>query len=111
MKPGQMGGYDSLVGRYRSQSIALTYDYGAYSDSLNYSDHSSFTEKTETIDGKNAKVASFYSAAFGQSSPHVIAVHFPMVSGKETKLTISAACRATNDFETAIIIFRTIKFK
>ena len=71
-------GVDSLVGKYESPSMLLTYDYGWYSSPLPDEKQPGYSSKIVKINGKTAKVVTFDGVA---------AVHFPKVKDK-IRLTV-----------------------
>ena len=104
-------GIDSYVGQFKGEAIAFGFDYGFYSDPLEYSDRKDFTEKSEWIWGKKAKIVSFHNPRSDHPFDEAIAVHFPDTGTKGIKLTVFATCRTQKDYDTARTIFRTIKFQ
>jgi hypothetical protein len=110
--PEPVQGIDSVVGAYNGNSIWLGTDYGRYSDSLETAEGGSgYIAHQERIDGMKARVASFYFPEAGHPFKYAIGVYFPSVSWWDhTRLTVFARCKTTNDYETAQMIFRTIKF-
>jgi hypothetical protein len=104
-------GIDSFVGEYRGDTITLVFDYGPYSDPLDYQGRPAYTSHTERIGGKVAKIVSYYNPVSGHHFDYAIGVYFPDLNGKGTRLTVYATCKTTHDYETARTIFRTIRFK
>lgn len=103
-------GIDSFVGQYEGDSISVGFDYGMYSDPLDYKGRPGYRSRDERIGGKRAKIVSYYNPATGHSFDYATGAHFPEVNGNGLKLTVHVMCRTTNDYETAQTIFRTIKF-
>lgn len=105
-------GIDSFVGQYKGNTISLSFDYGFYSSRLEDAEGGSgYTAHWERIGGKKARIASFYFPNTGNPFDYAIGVHFPEAAGKDVRLTVFATCKSTNEYETARMIFRTIKFK
>lgn len=102
-------GMDSLVGAYQGDFISVGFDYGVYSDPLDYTRLPGYRSRHERIGGKSAKIVSFYSPGTGHSFDYAIAVHFPEVNGN-LRLTVYVTCKTANDYETALTLFRTIQF-
>jgi hypothetical protein len=103
-------GTDSLVGAYRGDFISVEFDYGMYSDSLDYKRLPGYRSRHERIGGKRANIVSYYNPGAERSFDHAIAIHFPEVNGN-LKLTVHATCKTANDCQTALTLFRTIEFK
>jgi hypothetical protein len=93
-------GIDSLVGKYDSPTLELSFDYGRYSDPLEREGYESWKFRNTTIDGKRAKIG---------SSENRMAVHFPQVVG-DNKLSMFAKLKVTDADEIVEMIFRTIDF-
>jgi hypothetical protein len=96
LQPEQVQGIDSFIGRYVSQSMTVSFDYGWYSDPM---DREGFDRSSTTIDGRRAYIV---------RKSDVMGVHFPEVQG-DTKLTMRAELHGA-DPETIETIFRTIDF-
>lgn len=101
-------GIDSLVGAYQGDFIAVGFDYGMYSDPLDYKRRPGYRSHHERIGGKRAKIVSYYNPGAGHSFDYAIAVHFPEVNGN-LKLTVYVTCKTAKDYETALTLFRTIE--
>jgi len=104
-------GIDSFVGEYNGDSISLNFDYGHYSDPLDYKERTNYIAHDERIDDKKARVVSYDNPGSGHPFDYAIGIHFPEVNGKDIRLTVYATCKTTNDYETARTVFRTIKFR
>jgi hypothetical protein len=89
----------------------LSYDYGPWSDPLPYAKKPQFNEQTERIDGRLARIVSFHNPGSGHPFDYVIAAHFADTGKPNTKLTLFATCKTTDDYQTVKTIFRTIRFK
>ena len=94
-------GKDSLVGKYESPSMILSYDYGWYSSPLADEKQPGYSSKLVKIDGKTAKVVTYEGVA---------AVHFPKVKDKN-RLTVYVLLKKREAQATALQLFRTIRFK
>ena len=94
-------GKDSLVGKYESPSMMLSYDYGWYSSPLADEKQPEYSSKLVKIDGKTAKVVTYEGVA---------AVHFPKVKDK-IRLTVYVSLKKREAQATALQLFRTIRFK
>ncbi|MEO8673393.1 MAG: hypothetical protein ABI411_18920 [Tahibacter sp.] len=103
-------GTDSVVRRFNGEGIALSLDYGWYSDPLNYSDHPGFVENTETINGWRARMVSFDGPATPASSDRVVAVHFSDTGRDRVTLTVYVTCQSDTACDLARRIFRTVDF-
>lgn len=106
-KEQQVQGEDSLVKSYKSETATLNLDYGGYSDPLTgYNQRSVYTERTTTIDKKQAKIISFYDQ--GQASA---GVYFSDVGPQAgTKLTMFIQGSDKNLVEVAEKIFSSVDF-
>ena len=113
MKKAPVRGEDSIVEMYQNNRIVLSYDYGRFSDSLkDKSENESYSERTEEIGGKQARIVSYrHETSFYPSFSNVLAIHFADVGNGDNKLTIFARCRTGADYATVEKIFKTIQFK
>ena len=94
-------GADSVVKKYESPSMILSYDYGWYSSPLADEKQPEYSSKLVKIDGKTAKVVTYEGVA---------AVHFPKVKDKNG-LTVYVTLKKKEAKATALQLFRTIRFK
>ena len=101
LKNVSVKGADSLVGKYESPSMLLSYDYGWYSSPLADEKQPEYSSKLVKIDGKTAKVVTYEGVA---------AVHFPKVKDKN-RLTVYVSLKKREAQATALQLFRTIRFK
>ena len=100
---------NALSDHFTGDTIELTFQYGTILGDLSgFTNAPHYACSVERIDGKKAKITSFY---YWGSRPYheLISAHFPEVDGKELSLT--ATCRTTNDYDTASKILRTLRFK
>jgi len=115
MEMREVQGKDSYVGKYQSDSIHLSFDYGLYSDPLRYSSMPEYQETLTEIDGKSAKIVSFHRVEEAEGMAYAAAVNFSDVSSSETgftglRLTVWINCKGRDDLEVAEMIFRSIRF-
>ena len=101
LKQVPVKGVDSLVGRYESPSMLLSFDYGWYSNSLPNEKQPGYSSKIVKINGKTAKIVTFDGVA---------AVHFPKVKDK-VRLTVYVILKKKEAKATALQLFQTIRFK
>jgi hypothetical protein len=98
-------GIDSLVGKYDSPTLELSYDYGMYSDPLEGESYRSWTFRNVTVDGRRARI--------GHSESRM-AIHFPQVGTDsklgDIKLSMSATLKQPAAKDAAEIIFRSVDF-
>jgi hypothetical protein len=111
MKAVPVQGIDSEVGEYRGDSISLSFDHGLFSDPMDYRKQADYISHEERINGRKARIVSYYSPGREHPFDFAIGVHFPNVNGKNVRLTVYARCKTKDDYETARTIFRTIRFK
>jgi hypothetical protein len=106
-------GIDSFVGAYVGDGVELTFDYGIYSDPLNYEDNASYNVHEETIGGLTAKIV------MPTSADGITGVHFADV-GKfafpgdniafDVRLTVAGNGLTQEQQQIALQIFRSIRF-
>jgi hypothetical protein len=58
-------GIDSYVGEFTGDGVTLTFDFGCYSDNLNFDGDPAYDVTFETIDGREAKLVAPRDAAAG----------------------------------------------
>jgi hypothetical protein len=99
----EVQGIDSFVGRYKNESIDLSFDYGGWSDKLNDFPEGirDFQSVQDTINGRRAKIVSYSKS----DSRYFMAVHFP-----EPGLTMYSATKSEIDLDTMARIFQSIRF-
>jgi len=126
MKLSPERGSDSFFRQYKNDDMSLSFNYGCCSDSLDhYSGEKNYSEKTEEINGKQAKIVFFVDVRpprirppKATQSPHFknrAGIYFPIVGsgfgkGGDTKLTIGVSYRTEADRATVEQIFKTIRF-
>lgn len=109
MKKDEVQGIDSYVGKFHNNGLELSFDYGIYSDPLEYSKEPDYKEVWVKIDGKSAKIVTFHKPSGYKDFSDVAAVHFPQI-GKETKLTMWVYCKSPDEQQVAKTIFSSIQF-
>ncbi len=108
-------GIDSLVGQYAGAEMAVSFDYGWYSNSLPRSDDKQgFTSEETEIGGKAVRIVTFMRPDDSDDFSHVVGVHFPTVSTKgphrKKKLTLLVRYSKAAERPTALRIVRSIQF-
>lgn len=102
-------GIDSHVGEYRNSRIRLGFDYGAYSDPLDYDKRlPEYQSSKLEVGGRKARIVTFR-----QAQAWFTAIHFPDVgkaSGDRLKLTMVATCSSEEALQQARDIFTSIRF-
>jgi hypothetical protein len=107
MKKRDVRGIDSEVWEYRSRDLRLAIDYGMYSNDLeSYADRPEYKAEWISIDGKEAKVATYRSG-----KDYVAAVYFPGLWGSDTKLGFSVESKSATGQELSKKIFQSIRFR
>lgn len=113
--PVPVQGIDSKVGRYESSTIELGFDYSGYADDLTINvggSASAFHYFTDSIAGRTVRIAINYYPTHPFPNRHVIAVHFDSLgTNKNGALTMYAWCRDTVQFDTAVMVFRSIRIR
>ena len=103
-------GIDSYIGEFESRDVILNFDYGAYSHLGSLDDFRHYPEfryRRERIDGEDAKVISFRAnPKKGYKFDYVIILVL-----ESHGLTMTVNCKTPEYYETAMRIFKTIKFK
>ncbi len=90
-------GIDSYAEEYWNQQIHFSFDYGMYSDSLEYySSNPQYREEQIEISGKPAKLISFVES--GDTFGYKTAVYWKDVgAGEQTHLGMRAHCQTEQD--------------
>jgi hypothetical protein len=104
---------DSHVREFKSATIYLSFDYGAYSNSLpGYSD-SNCTYSNSDIGGRAArlKACSHMDANLPFLFTKLTAVYFADTGSRGKRLTMDASCATDASCKDARAIFDTIRFK
>ena len=111
LKEIKVKGKDSMVGRFESKTMALSYDYGWYSDSLkHYTERESYKAIETTIDGEKAKIVTLKQKTEDAALGYVAAIHFPKLPNTQSRLTMFARYAGEKELELAKKIFGTVKF-
>lgn len=111
MQPLETRGIDSLVQAFRGGGLHLLYDYGRFSDPLDYGEKAEYKEETVKIGDKSARVVTYYDLDSAHEFKYVAAIHFPDVGAKQAKLTVFVNCKDPADQATAKRIFYSIRFR
>jgi hypothetical protein len=93
-------GIDSLVGRYTSSTMAISFDYGWYSSPL---DDPRYVREATKIDGRDGFLVHYFS---------FIGIYVPNVDGdpkNATKLEMSISYSSPSD-QDALCVLRSIRF-
>ena len=104
-------GIDSFAGEYRSNSVKITFDYGALSDPLSENGQPNYTSSEEELGGRRALLVSFDNTGHDGGYGYARCVHFPNAGPNGIKLTVFANCKSKDDYDIARAIFRSIRFK
>jgi len=103
--------YDSYAREFVGQALVLHFDYGQWSNDLNY-DYPSFRAHQETIGGKPAKMVSFIAPPAKEFRyENFRAVYFVDTGKPNMHLTMTASCDGVSSCRDAEEIFRTVRFK
>ena len=107
-KFNELQGIDSYVGEFTGDGAKLGFDYGWYSNPLAEDNDPNHTVTYETIDGHRAKIV--IPKTFGNG---ITGVYFEDLGGgfQKTRLEVSGYNLTASQQETALKIFRTLKFK
>ncbi len=107
-KFNKLQGKDSYVGEFVGDGAKLGFDYGWYSDSLAEDNDPNHTVTYETIGGYRAKIVVPKVAGNGTTG-----VYFGDLGGgaQKTRFEIFGYNLTASQQETAVKIFRTLKFK
>lgn len=108
-------GTDSCVTHHTVGTCELSGDYGGYSDPLiDYGDNADYSDEPTRIDGNDARLVRFRSAADGDGDgKFVAAVHFARLQNEASaniKFTLYAACDSVMGRATVLDLFKTIDF-
>jgi hypothetical protein len=104
---------DSYVREYKSETIYLSFDYGAYSNSLSGNSDSNCTYSRADIGGRRArlKACNEMEANMPFLFAKLTAVHFADTGSRGKRLTMDASCATDASCKDAREIFDTIRFK
>ena len=110
MKRTSASGIDSLVGEYRNSNISLSFDYGWYSDSLDYGGRTDYEERFIEVDGRKAKLVTFSQSNSKNDFTNFAGIHFANPVDGQDKLTMWARYQNQNDLNQIKKVFQSIKF-
>lgn len=110
MKRTSASGIDSLVGEYRSPNISLSFDYGWYSDPLDYQGRTNYEESFIEVDGRKAKLVTFRQTDSKNDFANFAGIHFADPGDDQNKLTMWARYQNRNDLDQIKRVFQSIKF-
>ncbi len=103
-------GIDSNVAGWQGEGIAITIDYGLFSDPLNrYDDRSDYESVTEPVNGRTARIISFAESDGGW----FVGVHVPELTtqdGRAARLTMVVRGPPDTGRDTLVRIVRSITF-
>jgi hypothetical protein len=106
-------GIDSFIGSYCGDGIELRFDYGWYSDPLNFNDGRLYAVHEETIGGLTAKIV------LSRDPSGTTGIHFAKVSSIrpggtappiDVKLTLYGQDLTADQQDIVMQIFRSIRF-
>jgi hypothetical protein len=100
----QLQGIDSYVGEFVGKGVVLTFDFGAYSNSLRDERKPAYVVVHKSIGGLHAKVVSPRTPGHG-----VTGVYFRNVGGSNALCLFGNDLRSTQQ-ELALKMFETIRF-
>lgn len=101
----KLQGIDSYVGEFSGDGVTLSFDFGSFSNSLVDASDPDYTVTFETIDSQQAKLV--VPKALGKG---MVGVYFGSLSERD-RLTVEGTDLTANQQETALQIFRSIRFK
>lgn len=110
MKQTSVQDTDSLVREYRSPSVRLGFDYGWYSDPLDYQKRTDYQESIVEIDGRKAKFVTFRPADTRSDFATFAGIHFSDPVDGQNKLTMWARYQNPADLNQIMKVFQSIKF-
>lgn len=103
---------DSIVRRFRSDSLRLTIDWGGYADPLEDVDGTDVERHTVDVDGRLALLVTYRDAAGQPDLPYVTALHVPDVGkeGGRVRLTLVAWSASEQVQAEALRILHSVQF-
>ena len=110
IKRTSAAGTDSLVGEYRGANVSLGFDYGWYSDPLEYRGKTNYQESSIEIDGRRAKLVTFRRTGGPNDFANFAGIHFADLGDEQNKLTMWAGYHNEADLDQVKKIFQSIKF-
>lgn len=109
MKQTPVEGMDSLVREYASPHVRLGFDYGWYSDPLDYPGRVDYQAGMVEIDGRKAKLVTFRSADAQTDFANFAGIHLADPGDGQNKLTMWARYQNPADLSQIKKIFQSIK--
>lgn len=109
LKMTDVHGIDSYCSQFTNQDMVLIFDYGAYSgDPMNnLSKRKAYHSHIETIAGHNVQIVTLDAdEASGNRFKHLAEASFLGIG-----LTMAAECRTESEYDDAVKIFRSVRFK
>ncbi len=110
---GDVGGIDSCVDRWSTDSCSLVGDFGAYSSpAIEMPATLDFWEAWETIDGRMAQLSRSRMQLVSAASQFQSSVHFAVVDPDVpyAMLKVSAYCPREAARDETLLLFRSIRF-
>jgi len=110
---GDVGGIDSCVDRWSTDSCSLVGDFGAYSSpAIETPGLLDFREWSETIDGRIAQLSTARNELVSAASQLESSVHFAVVDPDlpYAMLKVSAYCPTESARDQTLLVFRSIRF-
>lgn len=105
-----MQGIDSEIGGWKSPSVRLMYDYGAYSDPLRDSLSRSGVVCDQEIGDRRARLVSFHDS----TGHYRVGAHWPNVRGSSIgplSLTITGVARDAAARDSLVAIMWSVRFR
>ena len=106
-------GIDSFVGAFVGDGVELSFDYGIYSDPLNFDEGALYAVHEETIGGVTAKIVRSRDAS-GTTGVHFADIEKFVFPGDiipfDVRLTITGQDLTPDEQEIAMQIFRSVRF-
>lgn len=103
-------GMDSHVDEYQSPNVRLGFDFGRYSDPLDYDERlPGYAAVAIRVDGRRARIVTFR-----QNDGWFTAIHFRdagSIATERMKLTMRASCSTDRELKVAKDIFTSIRFR
>ena len=109
LKKTEVHGIDSYCSQFTNQDMVLIFDYGAYSGGPmnNLSKRKVYHSHVETIAGHNVQIVTLdVDEASGNRFKHRAEAGFLGIG-----LTMAAECRTESEYDYAVKIFRSVRFK
>lgn len=112
LEPMEGKSADSIVRRFRSDSLRLTIDWGRYSDPLVDVDGTDLERHTVDVDGRLGLLVTYRDAAAQSALSYVTALHVPDVGkkGSKVRLTLIAWSASEKVQAEALHILHSIQF-